>query len=70
MATINSRLLALEQIQSRSCPMLVMVYLPEQGGIPTPEQAMQIEQAKKKGQTVNIINIVCAEDLFHKKGEK
>ena len=55
MATIESRLAALEQIHQKTRPALVLFYLSEQNGQPTPEQREQIAQAEKQGQPVKII---------------
>ena len=55
MATISARLAALEQTQRKARPLLVIVLRPEQEGEPTPEQAAQIEQAKREGRPVKVI---------------
>ncbi|CAH1903707.1 hypothetical protein NTGHW29_140082 [Candidatus Nitrotoga sp. HW29] len=64
MPSLDARLLALEQYNRTSCPALLLFYLCEQKGIPTPEQAAQIAQANKKGRSVKVIRFVCAEDSF------
>ena len=56
MATLESRLAALEQIHQKTCAELVLFYSPEQNGEPTPEQKEQIAQAEKRGQSVKIIS--------------
>ncbi len=61
MPNLDARLLALEQHNRASCPALLLLYLCEQEGIPTPEQAAQIEQAEKQGHPVNVIRFVRAE---------
>jgi len=55
MATLNDRLLKLEQVQRKARPLLVIALRPEQEGEPTPEQAAQIEQAKREGRPVKVI---------------
>jgi len=62
MPSLNARLLALEQHNRASRPALLLFYLCEQEGIPTPEQAAQITQAEKQGRLVNVIRFVRAED--------
>lgn len=61
-ATLNDRLLILEQVQRKTRPELVLFYRVEQEGKPTPEQAAQIAQAEKQGRPVNVIRFVRAED--------
>ena len=64
MRTIETRLLALEQHKRASRPELVLFYLCEQEGEPTPEQAAQIALAEKQGRGVKVIRFVRAEDKF------
>lgn len=62
MATLNDRLLTLEQVQRKARPELVLFYRTEQEGEPTPEQATQIAQAEKQGRPVKVIRFIRAED--------
>lgn len=55
MATIESRLAALEQIHKNTRSTLVLFYSPEQNGEPTSVQREQIAQAEKRGQPLKII---------------
>ena len=63
MPSLDARLLALEQRNRTSRPAaLLLFYLCEQEGIPTPEQAAQIAQAEKQGRPVKVIRFIRAED--------
>lgn len=64
MATLNDRLLKMEQVQRKTHPALVLFYRDEQGGEPTAEQREQILQAEKQGREVKQIIFRRAEDLF------
>lgn len=64
MPSLDARLLALEQHNRTSRPALLLFYLCEQEGIPTPEQAAQIAQAEKQGRPVNVIRFMRAENAF------
>lgn len=64
MATLNDRLLTLEQVQRKTRPELVRFYRVEQEGEPTPEQREQIVQAEKQGREVKQIIFRRAEDSF------
>lgn len=64
MPSLDARLLALEQHNRTSRPALLLFYLYEQEGIPTPEQATQIAQAEKQGRPVKVIRFMRAENSF------
>ena len=64
MATLESRLSALEQIHQKTYPELVLFYLPKQNGEPTLEQKEQIAQAEKRGQPVKILSFRIVEPKF------
>ena len=64
MPSFDARLQALEQHNCTSRFALLLLYLCEQEGIPTPVQAAQIAQAEKQGRPVNVIRFVCAEKSF------
>lgn len=54
MTTISNRLAALEQVQRRARPELLLFYRTEQAGAPSPEQAAQIALAERQGQGVGL----------------
>ncbi len=62
MATIESRLATLEQVQRKALPELVLIYPDAQEGEPTPTQQVQIEMAERQGRPVRTITITRAED--------
>lgn len=62
MATLNDRLLTLEQAQRKTRTELVLFYRPEQEGQPIPEQREQIVLAEKQGREVKQIIFRRAED--------
>lgn len=64
MATIESRLNALEQAHRNTAPTLLLFYQAEQGSRPTEEQTTQIEQAERTGREIRVIEFVRAEDAF------
>ncbi len=64
MATLESRLATLEQVQRKARPELVLIYGTEQEGEPTPEQAEQIALAERQGRGVRVIRFTRAEDKF------
>lgn len=64
MATIESRLATLEQIQRKARPALYIFLRAEQEGEPTPAQREQIDQAEKQGRKVELVIFKRAEDSF------
>ena len=58
MATLEKRLEILETAQCKASPALVLIFNFEQSGVPTTEQAAQIEQAERQGRQVRTITII------------